>query len=77
LASEKSYTIKYVIKLIFKKLKIKPKPIFGEISYRNDQIMKFLPSISKIKKELKWKPMYSISRGIEETINFIKKKNSA
>lgn len=77
LASEKSYTIKYVIQLIFKKLKIKSKPIFGEINYRNDQIMKFLPSISKIKKELKWKPKYSISSGIDETINFLRKNNSA
>lgn len=77
LASEKSYTIKYVIQLIFKRLKIKRKPIFGEINYRDDQIMKFLPSISKIKKELKWKPMYSISRGIDETVNFLRKNHAA
>lgn len=50
LGSQKSYTIKYIVKLIFKKLKIKKKPVFGELNYRNDQIMKFLPSILKIKK---------------------------
>jgi nucleoside-diphosphate-sugar epimerase len=75
LGSQKSYTIKYVIKLIFKKLKIKNKPLFGELSYRNDQIMKFLPSILKIKKNLKWQPQYSISKGLNKTIKFIKKNN--
>jgi len=74
LGHEKSYTIKHVVKLIFTKLKIKKKPIFGELCYREDQIMKFVPSISKIKRKLKWKPAYSISNGISETINFIIKK---
>jgi len=75
LGSEKSYTIKHVIKLIFKKLKIKKKPVFGGVSYRNDQIMKFLPSVLKIKKTLKWQPQYSISEGLNKTIKFIKKSN--
>jgi nucleoside-diphosphate-sugar epimerase len=74
LGHEKSYTIKHVVKLIFTKLKIKKKPVFGELRYREDQIMKFVPSISKMKKKLKWKPAYSISNGISETINFIIKK---
>lgn len=75
LGSEKSYTIKYVVRLIFKKLKIKKKPTFGELSYRNDQVMKFSPSISKIKKNLKWQPKYSISTGLDKTIKFIMKNN--
>jgi UDP-glucose 4-epimerase len=75
LGSEKSYTIKYVVKLIFKKLNIKKKPLFGERSYRNDQIMKFYPSILKIKKKLNWQPKYSISEGLDKTIKFIMKKN--
>ena len=37
--------------------------------------MKFLPSILKIKKNLKWQPKYSISKGLDETIKFIKKNN--
>lgn len=75
LGSQKSYTIKYIVKLIFKKLKIKKKPVFGELNYRNDQIMKFLPSILKIKKTLKWQPQYSISEGLNKTIKFIKENN--
>jgi len=75
LGSEKSYTIKYVISLIFKKLKIKKKPIFGELGYRDDQIMKFSPSISKVKKNLNWLPKYSISKGLDKTIKYIKKNN--
>ena len=76
LGSQKSYTIKYVIKLIFKKLKIKKRPLFGELDYRNDQIMKFSPSILKIKKNLKWQPQYSISHGLNKTIKFIKENNN-
>jgi nucleoside-diphosphate-sugar epimerase len=38
--------------------------------------MKFSPSISKIKKKLKWKPKYSISKGLNKTIMFIKKNNA-
>jgi UDP-glucose 4-epimerase len=75
LGSEKSYKIKYVVKLIFKILKIKKKPVFGELSYRNDQAMKFTPSISKIKKKLGWQPKYSISKGLSKTIKFIQKNN--
>lgn len=75
LGHDKSYTIKYVVKLIFAKLMIKKKAIFGELSYREDQIMKFSPSILKIKKNLKWRPKYSISEGLNKTIKFIKKNN--
>ena len=75
LGSERSYKIKYVVKLIFKILKIKKKPVFGELSYRNDQVMRFTPSISKIKKNLGWQPKYSISKGLSKTIKFIRKNN--
>ena len=37
--------------------------------------MRFSPSISKIKKNLKWQPKYSISKGLNKTIKFIKKNN--
>ena len=62
------------------KVYIKYKKFFNKfflsyISYRNDQIMKFLPSILKIKKTLKWQPQYSISEGLNKTIKFIKKSN--
>jgi UDP-glucose 4-epimerase len=73
LGYQKSYTIKYVVKLIFRLLKIKKKPVFGELKYRNDQIMRFSPSISKIKKNLKWQPKYPILDGLKKTINFFKK----
>jgi len=73
LGGAKSYTIKHVVKLIFTKLKIKKEPVFGQLDYREDQIMKFIPSTSKIKDTLKWKQVYSISKGINEIIKFKKK----
>jgi nucleoside-diphosphate-sugar epimerase len=76
LASAKSYSIRYIVRLIFRKLKTKKKPVFGELSYRNDQVMKTLPSISKPKNKLKWQPTISIHKGLNKTINFLKKNNS-
>ena len=74
LGSSRSYSIQYVIKLIFKKFKIKERPLFGLLNYRKDQAMNFKPSISKINKRLKWKPQYSLSKGLDETIKYFKKE---
>jgi UDP-glucose 4-epimerase len=74
LGHENSYKIKSVISIIFKKLKIKEKPIFGSLKYRNDQVMSFNPSINKIKKDLNWKPKYSLSKGLDMTIRYFKSK---
>ena len=71
LGHPKSHRVRDIVKLIFTKLKIKKNPSFGNLNYRKDQVMKYLPSISKIKKDLNWTPKYSISRGIDENIKYI------
>ena len=75
LAHKKSYKIKYVVKLIYLTLGINKNPKFGSIEYRKDQIMNFVPSISKIKKDLNWQPKIGIKEGLKKNIKFLKKIN--
>ena len=48
-------------------------PKFGKIYFRNDEILKLYPDISKAKKLLKWQPKVSFNRGILKTIKVFKK----
>lgn len=64
--------VKYVINLILKKIK-KGKPVFGNIKMRKDEVKNLFPSIQKVKKDFKWKPIIGINKGIEKTINFYAK----
>ena len=75
LAHKKSYKIKYVVKLIYLILRINKNPKFGSIKYRKDQIMNFVPSISKIKKDLNWQPKIKIEEGLKKNIKFLKEIN--
>ena len=49
------------------------KPKFGKIKFRNDEIKKLYPSISKAKKILNWHPKTKINSGLKKTINYYKK----
>ena len=75
LAYKKSYKIKSIVKLIFSILKIKRNPSFGSIKYRKDQIMNFLPTISRLKKDLNWEPKIGIKKGLNKNIIYLKKIN--
>ncbi|MDC1069916.1 NAD-dependent epimerase/dehydratase family protein, partial [Candidatus Pelagibacter sp.] len=75
LAHKESYKIKYVINLIYFILRINKVPSFGSIKYRKDQIMSFIPSISKIKKDLNWQPKVGIKEGLKKNVKFLKKIN--
>lgn len=74
--------IKDLIKMIVKYVGF-GKPIFSKIKFRNDELIKLFPSISKASKILKWKPKMSLELGLKKTIKFykdnekkFKKKNS-
>ena len=76
LAYKKSYKIKYVINLIFSYLKINNnRPSFGLIKNRKDQIMSFIPSISKLKRDFNWEPKVGLKEGLKKNIKFIKNIN--
>ena len=61
---------------IFSILKIRERPNFGAIKYRKDQIMNFVPSITKIKRDLRWEPKVGIKKGLNLNIKYLKKINS-
>lgn len=47
-------------------------PIFSKIKFRNDELTKLFPSISKANKILKWKPKINLETGLKKTIKFYK-----
>ena len=73
IGSGKSLKVKNVINKI-KKIIRKGQPQFGKIKYRKNENMNLYPSIKKVKKNLKWKPKYSFSKGINITINSYRDK---
>ena len=59
--------VKKVILFIKNKINL-GKPIFGQISFRKDEIFRLYPNITKAKKILNWKPYTSFQKGIKEII---------
>ncbi len=72
IGSGKAISVKKLIKLIYK-LIAKGKPEFGVIKMRKDEILKSIPSISKVKKQFNWKPKVSIKEGLKKTISYYEK----
>jgi len=64
--TNKEITVKTLLKLISGVLNKKVKPIFQPL--RQGEIIKSRADYSKIKKELNWKPKYSLERGLKETV---------
>ncbi len=69
LGSSSPRKLKKYIEIICSEIKGKKKLSFGERSYRKDQIMKLHPDISKIKKDLNWKPLIPFKKGIKNLIS--------
>lgn len=61
--------IKNLIKMIVKYVGT-GKPIFSKLKFRNDELTKLYPNISKAFKILKWKPKISLKTGLKKTIKF-------
>ncbi len=67
LGSGRGIKIKNLIKFINKKIK-KGTPLFGKIQLRSDESLEVRPDLKRIKKILKWKPQFSLERGLKRTI---------
>ena len=67
LGSGKGIKIQNLIKFINKTIK-KGTPLFGKIKLRSDESLEVKPSLKRIKKILKWKPQFSLERGLKRTI---------
>ena len=48
----------------------KGNPQFGKLKMRKDEIIRSYPSINKIVKEFKWRPIVNINSGLIKTIRF-------
>jgi nucleoside-diphosphate-sugar epimerase len=71
IGTNKPIKIKKLIIYINRLIK-KGKPLFGKISLRKDEQLRFYPSIFKISKILNWKPKILLNKGINRTIKFYK-----
>ena len=67
--------VKKVIEKINKIIK-KGKPQFGKIQMRKDESLELYPSIKKLKIIYKWKPKFSLIKGLKKTILFYKKNKN-
>ena len=69
----KPIKVKDVIKKIVGLIK-KGTAKFGSIKMREDEINLLYPNIKKVKKNFKWIPKVSLSKGLKKTIKFYEKK---
>ena len=67
LGSGRGVKIKNLIKFINKTIK-KGTPVFGKIKLRSDESLDVRPNLQRTKKILKWKPQFSLERGLKRTI---------
>ena len=72
ICSNSPVKIKYIIKLIHKKIK-KGKPIFGKVNLRPDEPIKLYSNYKKANKILNWKPKINLYSGINKTIRYYAK----
>jgi len=68
--TNKEINVKNLLKLVCLKIGKSIKPAFS--SFRQGEIIKSRIDYSKIKKELGWRPQYSLEEGLEETIKWFK-----
>ena len=73
LGSGKPVKIKRMVELIVKIIG-KGIPVFGAVRYRKGENMFLVADVSKLKKLIKWKPKFSLEKGIRNTIKFYEKK---
>ena len=71
MASGKPTNIKKIIEFIKEFLK-SGHPKYGLIKLREDEPKKLYPSISKIKRILRWEPKTNLFIGIKKTIKYYK-----
>ena len=68
-----SVKLKDVIEFIGKKLNRKNLIRIGALDYRENEIMEIKGCPSRLKKELKWSPKYSLNEGLDKTIEWWRK----
>ena len=72
IGSSKPIKIKKVVGMI-KSLVKKGYPIYGSFKLRKNENIKLFPDTTKLRKEIGWKPRFSLAQGLILTIDYIKK----
>jgi len=72
IGSNKPIQIKKVVKMI-RSIIGKGVPVYGSFTLRKNENIKLFPSISKITKEIGWKPRLTLYEGLIKTINYLQK----
>ena len=77
LGTRNDISIRELIVLISKLLKVEPKIEIAQRRIRGNQteVMQLLADNSKASKVLGWQPMYTLEKGLEVTIDWLKTKN--
>ena len=70
IASGKQYSVKQIVKKIFKKLNLNTKSVKEKKIFNFKTVQKKTASIKRIKKFTNWKPKKNIDQIIEELIDF-------
>lgn len=72
ISSGKSYSIKKIALNIKNIIKTKAKLNLGNIPYRENEIWRYKLDNTKLKKDIKWSPEYTVEEGIKKTIRWYK-----
>ena len=68
------HKLKNIVEYIKKNIDTKSQVNFGAVPYRSDQVMKLIPNVDLVKKDMRWKPKNTTYQGITKTINWYKDK---
>lgn len=72
LGSGQSYTIRYIVETVRDMIEPGFELVFGDIPYRQDQVMHLEANIEKIKRDTNWNPKVNLHTGLEKTIHYIR-----
>jgi UDP-glucose 4-epimerase len=75
LGSGKATPLKDIVEHIKKLTKSHADPLYGDVEYRDDQVMHLQASIEKISQQTNWTPAVDIYDGLKETVRQIMKES--
>ena len=77
LGSGKAYPIKTIAELIANYINPQISLGFGKMSFRQDQVMHLEADISRLNKQVGWRPKMSLTEGLKQTMDWYKNESSS
>lgn len=72
IASGEIQKLKFYVDMVYKEMQSTDLPNYGALHYRENEVWRQQPDISKIKNLLKWEPKISLEDGIAKTVAWYK-----